>query len=396
MTISNPIFEVTNEGVVTPTFAEIRDYFQSKARSIFGEDVYLGEDSADGQLLDIFALAVHNVNNQAVAAVAQFSPVSASGTGLDYVVKVNGISRNAASYSTVDLRIVGTVGTVIENGTAVDSNDNVWVLPSTVTIPSAGEITVTATAQEMGAVTAEAGSITTIGTPTLGWQSVNNPAAATAGDAVETDAELRARQTISTMNPSQSTFEAIEAAILNLDDVARIGGYNNQSNTTNEDGIPAHSIALVVDGGDSNEIAETLWNKSSEGVGFYGSTSISVTDAYGGTHTVKFSRPQTVQVFATVQIKTTDLYTTALDDDIKQSVADYINSMPIGTGVDLPLLIAYLLAQGTDGQLENRYYLKNLTLGTSAGSQSASSISVAWNQAVATSVSNITITFVSN
>lgn len=394
--ISNPIFEVTNEGVKCPEFAEIREYFQEKAKSIFGEDIYLGEDSADGQLLDIFASAVHTVNNQAVSAVAQFSPVSAEGTGLDYVVKVNGISRNAASYSTVDLRIIGTTGTVIENGTAIDSSDNVWILPATVTIPTAGEITVTATAAEAGAIEAEAGSITTIGTPTLGWQSVSNPAAATAGDPVETDAELRARQTISTMNPSQSTFEAIEAAILNINGVARIGGYNNQSSETNDDGIPAHSIALVVDGGNANTIAKTLWNKSSEGVGFYGSTTISVTDYYGGTHNIKFSRPQTVNVYATVSIKTTDLYTSALDDDIKQSVADYINSMPIGTGVNLPLLIAYLLAQGTDGNLENRYYLVNLTLGTSISSQTAASIEVTWNQAVATTVSKIAIEFVSN
>lgn len=393
MTIDSPVFSVSDAGISAPTYSEIRDYFHEAAKGIFGDDIYLGEDSADGQLLDIFAQAINLVNAQAIATWAQFSPATAEGAGLDIVVKVNGISRNAASHSTVDLRIVGVAGTVIENGTAIDGADQVWRLPETVRIPTAGEITVTATAEEEGALAAEAGSITTIGTPTLGWQSVSNPAAATPGDAVETDAELRARQTISTMNPSQSTWEGIRSAILNLDDVTRIGGFNNQSSETNDDGIPAHCIALVVDGGDASEIAETLWNKSSEGVGFYGSTSISVTDSAGVAHTVKFSRPTSVPIFCTVTIKTTDLYTSDLDSDIQQAVVDYVNALPIGVGVNLPLLIAYLLHQGPDGTLENRYYLSGITLGTSSGSQSAANIPIAWNQAAYTAVGNVSIQF---
>lgn len=393
MPISDPVFKVSASGVSAPTLTEVREYLRGKAQEIFGGDVYLGEDSADGQLIDIFAAAIDAVNSQAIAAYSQFSPVTAEGVGLDLVVKVNGISRNASSYSEVDLVLVGQAGTVITNGTAEDSNDQVWLLPATVTIPTSGQVVVTATAQEPGAVTAEAGAITTIGTPTLGWQTVTNPAAATPGDPVETDAQLRQRQTLSTMAPSQSTWEGLTSAILNLDDVLRIGGFNNQSATTNEDGIPAHSVALVVDGGDAAEIAETLWNKSSEGVGFYGSTTINVTDSAGVQHPVKFSRPTSVPVYATVTIRPTDLYTTALDDDIRQSVADFVNSRPIGTGVDLPLLITYLLSQGTDGQLENRYYLSSLTIGRTAGSQSAANIDVNWREAVACAVANVSVVF---
>ena len=42
-----------------------------------------------------------------------------------------------------------------------------------------------------GAVAALAGTITEINTPTRGWVSVTNPAAATVGTPAETDAELR-------------------------------------------------------------------------------------------------------------------------------------------------------------------------------------------------------------
>lgn len=42
-----------------------------------------------------------------------FSPSTAQGAGLSSVVKINGIRRKTASYSTVDLRIVGQVGTIV-------------------------------------------------------------------------------------------------------------------------------------------------------------------------------------------------------------------------------------------------------------------------------------------
>ena len=84
------------------------------------------------------------------------------------------------------------------------------------TVPVGGSIVVTATAAEIGSVTAAAGTINKIATPTLGWQTVNNVAAATIGDAIETDAELRRRQTQSTMIPSLSVMEGIVGAVASL------------------------------------------------------------------------------------------------------------------------------------------------------------------------------------
>ncbi|MGC8170052.1 baseplate J/gp47 family protein, partial [Salmonella enterica] len=77
-------------------------------------------------------------------------------------------------------------------------NNNIWNLPASVTIPPSGLITVTATCAAIGAVSAPAGTITTINTPTRGWQSVTNPADAVPGAEVESDAALRSRQKIST------------------------------------------------------------------------------------------------------------------------------------------------------------------------------------------------------
>ena len=80
-------------------------------------------------------------------------------------------ARGAATRSSVDLRLVGQGGVTIVDGVATDANRARWQLPASVTIPPGGEITVTAYSQALGAITAAAGTINQIGTPTLGWQS---------------------------------------------------------------------------------------------------------------------------------------------------------------------------------------------------------------------------------
>lgn len=113
---------------------------------------------------------------------------------LKATVKINGIVRKGATNSIVDLLLTGSAGTTIMNGTVKDTNNLIWRLPASVVIGVDGTMTATATSSNSGAVAALAGTITTINTPTRGWASVTNPAAATVGAPAETDAELRIRQ----------------------------------------------------------------------------------------------------------------------------------------------------------------------------------------------------------
>ncbi|MCV5388702.1 baseplate J/gp47 family protein, partial [Escherichia coli] len=116
------------------------------------------------------------------------------GAALTSNVKINGIARKGATNSTVDLLLTGTAGTSITNGTVKDTNNVIWRLPASVVVGVDGTATVTATCSNSGSVAALAGTISTINTPTRGWTSVSNPAAATVGEPAETDAELRIRQ----------------------------------------------------------------------------------------------------------------------------------------------------------------------------------------------------------
>jgi hypothetical protein len=160
-------------------------------------------------------------------------------------VKINGIAVTPASRSMADVRIVGQVGVSITNGTVRDSIGITWSLPASVVIGIDGTVTITATCQIDGAVVVPAASITEIRTPTRGWQSVTNPAAATAGRKVETDAELRQRQAKSVAIPSLTVLDGIMGAVATLDGVERYRGYENDTSVEDANGLPPHSISPV-------------------------------------------------------------------------------------------------------------------------------------------------------
>ena len=110
---TTPVCQITDAGIVRPTFENVLGYVQSAYRGIYEQDVYLGADSQDGQFMALLANAIHDANGETVAAYNAYSPATALGAGLSSVVKINGIRRKSATYSTVDLLIVGQVGSVI-------------------------------------------------------------------------------------------------------------------------------------------------------------------------------------------------------------------------------------------------------------------------------------------
>ncbi|KVP84560.1 hypothetical protein WJ95_20590 [Burkholderia ubonensis] len=333
MTISSPVAVIDVNGITAPPYAEILDYWQTKYRSIYGQDTYLEPDSKDGQFLAVISAAFNDCNSMAIAIYQSFSPATAQGAALSSNVKINGIARKVASYSSADLVLVGQAGATITNGAAKDGNGVKWLLPATVTIPPSGTITVTATCATIGAVAARAGTINQIATPAFGWQTVTNPADAAAGAPIESDAALRQRQTVSTALPSLTVLDGIIGAVASVAGVTRYAPYENDTSATDANGIPSHSISLVVEGGDATAIANAIASKKTPGAGTYGTTAIVVTDIYGRPITIRFFRPTAAPITPTVTLKALAGYTTQTGQQIQQAVSDYINGVQIGGGL---------------------------------------------------------------
>jgi len=384
-----PVCTIDENGIFRPDYQTVLEYFKEKFRGIYGQDVYIEPDSQDGQMLAIFAQAVHDANDMTVQTYNSFSPSTARGVGLSSNVKINGIARRVASYSTVDLLITGQVGTTIEGGIAQSSDGTQWLLPDLVIIPVDGDITVTATAKSPGAITALPGDITTIGTPTRGWQSVENLSSAAAGAPVETDAELRRRQTISTALPSRTVFEGTVGAVASLPGVTRYRGYENDTSVPDADGIPAHSISLVVQGGDSQEIGQTIADKKTPGTGTYGTTAVDIVDDFGVLRTIRFYRPTDAVIGVEVTLTALAGYTAAIEQSIKDTVAEWISALEIGEDVEWAEV--FLPANLFGGLGVKNYKITLLRIKKNAGAFGTSDLTVLFNEAAVSLPADVTI-----
>lgn len=389
-----PVPVIDADGITLPEFATVHESLRGIFRDIHGQDIYIDPDSQDGQLLAIFAEALHDTFSVAEATYFSFSPSTAQGVGLSRVVKINGIRKRSPSYSTVDLLIVGQAGTTILGGIAADDAGNRWILPSPVNIDNTGAVTVTATAADIGAVVAPSGTVTSIATPTRGWQTVTNPLAATPGAAVETDLLLRKRQSISTMIPSQTILEGIIGAVADVPGVTRYRGYENDTYLTDANGLPPNSIAIIVEGGDSTVIAQTIAAKKTPGSATYGTTAVTVTDAYGIPHVIYFTRPTVVPMHVNISLRALAGYTTAIELELRQAVVDWINSLTIGSNVYLSRVAVPAELYGAPNSLTYEIVPNGITQARGAGSLTAADVTLTFNEVASAALADVTVTVV--
>lgn len=383
---------VTAQGISAPDYQTILDTLTGYFRQIYGNDAYLEPDSKDGQMIALVALAIHDANNTAIAVYRSFSPTTAMSDALTSNVKINGITRRAATNSTVDLVLTGTPGTTVTNGTVRDVNGVTWDLPARVVIGTAGTVVATATCSSTGAVAAMPGTVTQINTPTRGWVSVANPLAAAVGTAAETDAELRTRQRQSVALPSLTPFDAVDGAIANVDGVTRHKLYENDTEETDANGLPAHSISAIVEGGDAETIAKIIRGVKGQGVSTFGTTAIVVADKYGNPYTIRFSRPVDVPIYVAITIKVFTGYTSEIGAQMRQEIADYINSLAIGANVLLSRVYSPANLGVVSGGNARYYDINELLIGRSEDSVAAANVVMRYDESASCSTDNIVIT----
>lgn len=366
-------------------------YFQDAYRTIYGQDVYLEPDSQDGQWVTIQAQAIYDTFVIAADTYNSYSPATARKDALSRNVKLNGIRRKIPSASSADLTIVGQAGQEIVNGQAQDTAGVRWNLPPSVIIPLSGVIVVTATAAALGAVQAAAGAISIIATPTRGWQSVTNAAAATPGAPVETDPELRVRQSVSTALPSLSVLDGTTGAVANTPGVIRYKTYENDSKVTDADGIPGNSISVVVEGGAALDIANAIAVKKTPGTGTYGTTSVMTYDKYGLPNLINFFRPTKPAIKTRITLKALQGYTTGYEEDIATAVTAHYNLMGIGDDV---LHSKVFNAANLPGTVAGTTFdISTIELAKNAGAFSQSSVVIAFNEAASGLLADVTFVY---
>lgn len=382
------------QGLSVPGYNAVIAYYVAQFKSIYGQNVYLGNDSADFQLLSIIALSASDVMNLAVLLYNNQSPAKAIGAALDSLVKINGLARKLATASTATVTLTGVAGTVVNDGVVTDINGNRWNLPDTVTIGSLGTVSVLATCSVTGAIAATPGQINGIATPTSGWTSVTNAADANIGQPVETDSQLRARQAISTELPSITMLTGTIAAIAAVPGVTRYNVSENPTSGTDANGNPPHSITAVVEGGTDLDIATAIYNNKGIGCFTNGTDTVSITDPFtGNTQSISFDRPTYVPIYVTIPVHAFTGYTVATGVAIQVAVVAYLNSLQIGEIVTISGIIAAAMSVNPDLSMP-LFSIRGLTAGTAPSPGAANDIPITFSQVSRGITGNVIITSV--
>jgi uncharacterized phage protein gp47/JayE len=369
---------ITDEGFVRTRLDERLAALESAVRGIFGSDIDLAPETPDGQLLGIFAEAIADIDELAEAVYNGRSPAGARGAALSRLVRLNGITRKAAQFSTATVTFSGTPGTVIPIGSLVGSTDDPTAIFATIaalTISGAGTVSGTVRATVAGAVPAPAGSLTLVQTVISGWTGANNVASAGLGTDVEKDPPLRVRRAGSVAIPSQGILDGLYAALLQVPDVTRVAVFENPTDVVDVNGLPRHSIQVIVQNGDLVAIAQAIWLKASLGVTKVGVIEHGVVDSQGITQVMRFDRPIEAPVFVTVLMPTIPGLATI--DILKAAIVAWgTENSQIGSDVIWSqLFIPLNTVPGLD--------IVNVFLGLSAGPTDPANLSISYN-AIAT------------
>ena len=382
---------IDSTGMHIPTYTDIRDDLISKMKEIFGNDIYIDEDSQDYQQISIFAKKIFDTNALALLTYNNRTVNTAIGVSLDNLCAIAGIVRKAATYSTVQLTLTGAPTTVITSGKASDKDDeHIWNLPNSVVIPESGTITVEATCNDAGDITVSSNTITKIITPVFGWYSVVNNFNGSGGTNEETDAELRGRYAFATAAPSETVFESIIASVSAVEGVKRIKAYENDTGTTNSLGHPSHSITLVVEGGDDTDVATEIYFKKTPGCYTNGTTSVDIVSLSGNTTRISFYRPTYKTVYVKVSLKKLSSYNDEYANDIKKAIVDYINNLEIAETVYRSVL--WSIATGQMKSIQSpSFSVLNVQTSTDGVSYTDTDISVLFNEASQIDLDKVTV-----
>ena len=323
-------FGVTAQGFVRKNYNDILGELETGAKAGFGNDVDLSEYSPIGIFLQLMADQLAETWEKEEEVYYSAYVNTATGSNLDRVVGLAGITRRPATNALVVLRIAGTNGTIVPVGFIAQTPQGIQFQTTASGTIAGGTLDLDARATATGSAgNVSTGTVTEINTPQAGVDTVTNPAGAVGGAEVETDSELRERYQARGA-AGGSTALAIQAQLNEIPDVVTAICYENNEDTV-VDGMPPHSIEAVLEGGTDQEILEALLVTKPAGIESFGTESGQIVDNAGVTRTFSWSRPSDQDVYVEVDIYPNAEWQAGFITAVKQKVVEEVGGSYAGT-----------------------------------------------------------------
>lgn len=318
----------TNNGIIVADTSTIKTEVENEFKTAFGSNLETEASTPQGRLIEMETLARQGVIGLCALVSNQLNIDYATGQYLDAIGSLFGLTRNSATSTSVLATITGVAGTVIPAGSLVESTiGNQFYLENTVTIGTNGQIQAYFLSVEKGAIPLVVGTLTSIVSQIVGWETIYNPAAAQIGIEQESDFDFRRRIKDSRFT-GVSLVQSIKSVLNKVENLKSSYIYNNGKGTSVVvDGITIapHSILVIADGGTDIDVATAVLQKNSSGSDYTAipnqSTTVSVTDgAYGVDYDVIINRPQVLEFDINITVRQNEYTGSDLQDAVINAI----------------------------------------------------------------------------
>lgn len=346
---------MTEAGFNAPTYSETLEMVQDAFKSAIDKNISLSSNSVAGNIAEEIAWRITNSNQNAQGIYYAGYVSTAQGIELDRLGSNFGLKRKVATNSVAEITIRTKDEYLVQAGEQFETEDGIiFNLLNDVltvkdnTIPTNQDETDEdedddepvptfvgkglVQSDEKGAMNnVLANTITIVSNPDDNISSVTNEKRASGGQDNETDEEFRDRIIIENVAKPGSTENGIRSALKNLSGVRQVNFVYNKSNVTDDYGNPPYSVNIYVLGGDSQEIAQTLYDNVAAGSNLTGNQSVTIDDVNGFPTVIKFSFANEIKIFVKVKIRTNDKWNNDSDvESLKQEIVDTINQLEMG------------------------------------------------------------------
>lgn len=383
-------FGLTPQGFSIPTLEEIRQSINDELVNFFGPSIDL-ENGLLARFVGILAERYSQLWEALEAVYNSQNPDTASGAALAELCLLTGTLKLEAIFSTVTLTLTGTPSTIVPAGQQVSTKStnqkfltaesgtigavSAWAgstlyaegarvvnalrvyqaidggtsagsggptttkalteVDGTVTWlclgDGTGAVDVAGQSLNKGPIIGVSGDITEIDQPYGGWNGVINVLDATVGYDDQTDESLRLSREEELSQPGASTADAIRAALLFLAGVVSVTVFHNDTDVVDVDGLGPHTVEALVSGGDDASIGATLLAQIAAGINTDGNTTTNPVDSQGVTHTIKFSRPDLINIGVAITLtKDPAEYPADGDAQVKAAIVKFGNAQKAG------------------------------------------------------------------
>lgn len=333
----NSQWGLTSTGFYVPTYQEILSQIEDTMISLIDPDLVMTSNSNAGILARLFARREKAAWEQQQLTYYSAFISTASDAALDYIGGNLGLRRkfDKPSYAIIQITTQGEYlmqageefitedgyqFTLLKDILTTQNSDGIWTGTGWVQCEDTGRDTNVA-----------ANTITTEVNPDDNVISVTNPDKAAGGQDYEVDDVYRERLRMENAARPGSTAAGIRSALMNLDGVREVNIVQNPFAEADKYGNPPYSVHIYCLGGSKQDIADCLADYIAAGITMVGRQELMVKDATGNPLKINFDFATEKSIYAKVVINTTDAWNIDQGaDDIKYSVADYINDLQMG------------------------------------------------------------------